>query len=91
MKGECKMTKEEALEKIIDGLDNLEEFDEALDVLRGDSDNVWESRYIELKEKYKKRFKESLNKTGLIEKEDTNVDEDTIVTWTDIDFTGENE
>ena len=58
------MTREEALAMIIDALDNVEEFDEALSVLRTDNGSeeatTWKAKYNELSEKYKARFKEEI-------------------------------
>ena len=58
------MTREEALSKIIDALDNIEEFDEALSVLRTDTGSedasTWKTKYNELAEKYKARFKDEI-------------------------------
>ena len=58
------MTREEALSMIIDTLDNVEEFDEALAVLRTDTGTeeatTWKAKYNDLSEKYKARFKEEI-------------------------------
>lgn len=58
------MTREEALSMIIDALDNVEEFDEALSVLRTDTGTeeatTWKAKYNELSEKYKARFKDEI-------------------------------
>lgn len=58
------MTREEALTKIIDALDNVEEFDEALNILRTDvgaeEATTWKAKYNELSEKYKARFKDEI-------------------------------
>ena len=58
------MTREEALSMIIDALDDVEEFDEALSVLRTDNGSeeatTWKAKYNELSEKYKARFKEEI-------------------------------
>lgn len=58
------MTREEALSMIIDALDNVEEFDEALAVLRTDTGTeeatTWKAKYNDLSEKYKTRFKEEI-------------------------------
>lgn len=55
------MTREEALSMIIDALDNVEQFDEALNVLRTDAGaeeaTTWKAKYNDLSEKYKARFK----------------------------------
>ena len=58
------MTREEALTMIIDALDNVEEFDEALSVLRTDTGSeeatTWKAKYNDLSEKYKARFKDEI-------------------------------
>lgn len=58
------VTREEALSMIIDALDNVEEFDDALSVLRTDTGSeeaaTWKAKYNELSEKYKARFKEEI-------------------------------
>ena len=58
------MTREEALAMIVDALDDVENFDEALNVLRsetGDGDAAtWKQKYEDLSEKYKKRFKDEV-------------------------------
>lgn len=55
------MTREEALSMIIDALDDVEQFDEALNVLRTDTGaeeaTSWKAKYNDLSEKYKARFK----------------------------------
>ena len=55
------MTREEALSMIIDALDDVEQFDEALNVLRTDAGaeeaTTWKAKYNDLSEKYKARFK----------------------------------
>lgn len=55
------MTREEALTMIIDALDDVEQFDEALNVLRTDAGaeeaTSWKAKYNDLSEKYKARFK----------------------------------
>lgn len=55
------MTREEALSMIIDALDDVEQFDEALNVLRTDTGaeeaTRWKAKYNDLSEKYKARFK----------------------------------
>lgn len=55
------MTREEALSMIIDALDDVEQFDEALNVLRTDPGTEeatsWKAKYNDLSEKYKARFK----------------------------------
>lgn len=55
------MTREEALSMIIDALDDVEQFDEALNVLRTETGaedaTTWKAKYNDLSEKYKARFK----------------------------------
>lgn len=58
------MTREEALSMIIDALDDVEQFDEALNVLRTDTGaeeaTLWKAKYNDLSEKYKARFKSEI-------------------------------
>lgn len=58
------MTREEALAMIIDALDDVEQFDEALNVLRTDTGaeeaTTWKAKYNDLSEKYKARFKSEI-------------------------------
>lgn len=58
------MTREEALSMIIDALDDVEQFDEALNVLRTDTGaeeaTTWKAKYNDLSEKYKARFKSEI-------------------------------
>ena len=58
------MTREEALAMIIDALDDVEQFDEALNVLRTDPGaeeaTSWKAKYNDLSEKYKARFKSEI-------------------------------
>lgn len=58
------MTREEALAMIIDALDDVEQFDEALNVLRTDTGaeeaTTWKAKYNDLSEKYKVRFKSEI-------------------------------
>lgn len=56
------MTREEALTQIIDALENVEEFDEALTTLRTptEDETTWKAKYNDLAEKYKTRFKEEI-------------------------------
>lgn len=56
------MTREEALTMIIDALDDVEQFDEALTVLRAPTgdETTWKAKYDDLAEKYKTRFKDEI-------------------------------
>lgn len=58
------LTREEALSMIIDALDDVEQFDEALNVLRTDTGaeeaTTWKAKYNDLSEKYKTRFKSEI-------------------------------
>lgn len=92
------MTREEALSMIIDALDDVENFDEALNVLRtetGDEDaTTWKQKYEDLSEKYKKRFKDEImnqasNAFEKPEEEETVPEEKTRLE--DLDFSGETE
>lgn len=95
------MTLEEALAKIVEGLDNIEDYEEEIDFIRGlESTKIEETeeyknldtKYNELKEKYKKRFIESLTKPldndDGKEENDDDVEE---VKIEDLDLTGIND
>lgn len=92
------MTREEALSMIIDALDNVEQFDEALNVLRTDAGaeeaTTWKAKYNALSEKYKARFKADIMEqpTQALEKptEEPIVPEAT-PTLDSLDFSGETE
>lgn len=92
------MTREEALEMIIDALDDIEQFDEALNVLRTDAGaeeaTTWKAKYNELAEKYKARFKaEVMNQSGqAFEKpEEKQVVPEKVTRLEELDFSGETE
>lgn len=89
------MTREEALTMIIDALDNVEEFDEALTVLRTPSDDetTWKQKYDDLAEKYKTRFKEEImtQNSGALEKPKEPVTPEPVPKLEELDFSGETE
>lgn len=92
------MTREEALSMIIDALDNVEEFDEALAVLRTDPGSEeatkWKAKYNELSEKYKARFKgEIMNQPAqAIEKpEEEPIVPESVLSLDSLDFSAETE
>lgn len=92
------MTREEALSMIIDALDNVEEFDEALNVLRTDAGaeeaTTWKAKYNDLAEKYKARFKdEIMSQPGEAFKkpEEITVVPEKVAKLEDLDFSGETE
>lgn len=92
------MTREEALTMIIDALDDVENFDEALNVLRtetGDEDaTTWKQKYADLSEKYKKRFKDEVmnQASNAFDKpEEEEIVPETKTTLEDLDFSGESE
>lgn len=92
------ITREEALSMIIDALDNVEEFDEALNVLRTDTGSeeatTWKAKYNDLSEKYKARFKDEImnQPSGALEKpEEKPVVPETVPTLESLDFSGETE
>lgn len=92
------MTREEALSMIIDALDDVEQFDEALNVLRTDAGaeeaTSWKAKYNDLSEKYKARFKAEIMEqpTQALEKptEEPIVPE-TTPTLDSLDFSAETE
>ena len=100
------MTIEEALTKIADGLDDIQNYSEEFDLLRGietsnptDTEEYknLEKEYDELKKKYKERFIESLTKAKITDKTDeTNEnddenDETNEIEISELDLTGEND
>lgn len=92
------MTREEALAMIIDALDDVEQFDEALNVLRTDAGaeeaTTWKAKYNDLAEKYKARFKdEVMSQPGEAFKkpEEITVVPEKVARLEDLDFSGETE
>lgn len=93
------MTFEDAVSKVIDLIpdERIAEFDEVVETLKSgnaSSSNAddWESKYRELSEVYKKRFKESLNtevKTDV--SEDESEEEPETVDVGSLDFSAETE
>lgn len=92
------MTREEALAMIIDALDDVEQFDEPLNVLRTDAGaeeaTTWKAKYNDLAEKYKTRFKDDvMNQSGQAFKkpEERPVVPEKVTKLEDLDFSGETE
>lgn len=90
------MTREEALSMIVDALDNVEEFDEALTVLRTPSDDetTWKQKYVDLAEKYKTRFKEEImnqNSNALENPIEKPITPEPVTRLEDLDFAAETE
>lgn len=90
------MTREEALAMIVDALNNVEEFDEALTVLRTptEDETTWKSKYDDLAEKYKTRFKEEImaQNGGVLEKPvEEPVTPEPVTKLEDLDFSAETE
>lgn len=92
------MTREEALAMIIDALDDVEQFDEALNVLRTDAGaeeaTTWKAKYNDLSEKYKARFKdEVMSQPGEAFKkpEEITVVPEKVARLEELDFSGETE
>lgn len=91
------MTREEALSMIIDALDDVEKFDEALNVLRtetGEEEATWKAKYNELSEKYKARFKDEImsQPSAALEKpEEKPIVPANVPTLDSLDFSGETE
>lgn len=95
------MTLEEVLTRFAEGLENVEDYDEDFDFLRGmNNTNVLESeeyknldnKYKELKDKYKKKFIDSLTKpVGETEEEEEEKEEKTEIKIEDLDLTGIND
>ena len=90
------MTREEALAMIVDALDDVEEFDEALTVLRTptEDETTWKAKYNDLAEKYKTRFKEEImtQNSGPLEKPiEKPITPEPVPKLDDLDFSGETE
>lgn len=95
------MTLEEVLTRFAEGLENVEEYEEEFDFIRGmNIGNVEDSeeykkldkKYKELKEKYKKKFIDSLTKPVVdIEEEEKEEDEKEEIKIEDLDLTGIND
>lgn len=90
------MTREEALAMIVDALNDVEEFDEALTVLRTptEDETTWKAKYNDLAEKYKTRFKEEImtQNSGALEKPiEKTITPEPVPKLDDLDFSGETE
>lgn len=90
------MTREEALSMIVDALNDVEEFDEALTVLRTptEDETTWKAKYNDLAEKYKTRFKEEImtQNSGALEKPtEKPITPEPVPKLDDLDFSGETE
>lgn len=90
------MTREEALAMIVDALNDVEEFDEALTVLRTptEDETTWKAKYNDLAEKYKTRFKEEImtQNSGALEKTiEKPITPEPVPKLDDLDFSGETE
>lgn len=94
------MTLEEVLTRFAEGLENVEDYDEDFEFLRGMNNNVAESeeyknldnKYKELKDKYKKKFIESLTKPLEDSKQDEEEEEvNEEIKIEDLDLTGIND
>lgn len=90
------MTIEEALTMIVDALDDVEQFDEALTVLRTPTEDktTWKAKYDDLAEKYKTRFKEEImtQNGGALEKPvEKTITPEPVTRLEDLDFSAETE
>lgn len=95
------MTLEEVLTRFAEGLENVEDYEDEFDFIRGmSSGNVEDSeeyknldkKYKELKEKYKNKFIDSLTKpVGKVEEEDEEENEEEEIKIEDLDLTGIND
>lgn len=95
------MTLEEVLTRFAEGLENVEDYDEDFEFLRGmnnasvvDSEEYknLDNKYKELKDKYKKKFIDSLTKpVGETEEEEEEKEEKTEIKIEDLDLTGIND
>lgn len=90
------MTREDALSQIIDALSDVENFDEALTVLRTPSEDetTWKAKYDDLAEKYKKRFKDEImnqNSEALEKPKEEPLTPEPVAKLEDLDFSAETE
>lgn len=90
------MTIEEALTMIVDALDDVEQFDEALAVLRKPTEDeiTWKAKYDDLAEKYKTRFKGEImtQNAGALEKPvEEQITPEPVTRLEDLDFSAETE
>ena len=90
------MTREEALTMVVDALDDVEDFDEALTVLRTptEDETTWKAKYNDLAEKYKTRFKEEImtQNSGALEKPiEEPITPEPVTKLEDLDFSAETE
>lgn len=94
------MTLEEVLTRFAEGLENVEDYDEDFEFIRGMNNNAVESeeyknlenKYKELKDKYKKKFIDSLTKPLEDSKQDEEDEEDeTEIKIEDLNLTGIND
>lgn len=95
------MNLKEVLARLAEAIDNVDEYSEEFDFLHGienvnptDSEEYknLEKDYKELKEKYKKRFIESLTKSDDSEDKDESEDEaEETINIEDLDLSGEND
>lgn len=95
------MTLEEVLTRFAEGLENVEDYDKDFEFLRGmnntdikDSEEYknLDKKYNELKEKYKKKFIDSLTKpVGVVEEDEEEKEEETEIKIEDLDLTGIND
>lgn len=89
------MTREEALTMVIDALPDVENFEDAIDVLRASEDGDWKTKYGELQEKYRKRFKDEIMtqppraEEPEYKSKSNELDEGKPPKFDDIDFSGE--
>lgn len=90
------MTREEALTQIIDALSDVEDFDEALTVLKTptEDETTWKAKYDDLAEKYKTRFKEEImtQNSGTLKKPiEEPITPEPVTRLEDLDFSAETE
>lgn len=90
------MTREEALSQIIDALNDVEQYDEALTVLRTpmEDETTWKAKYDDLAEKYKTRFKEEImtqNSDAFKKPIEEPITPEPVTKLEDLDFSAETE
>lgn len=93
------MTYDEALNGVIEGITNLEDYDEHLSVLRSaaetmaraEADENWEEKYNKLSELYRKRFSERAGGDEAPPKDEEPEEKEIKFDDIDLDFDGRTE
>lgn len=90
---------EEALNELIDAVEDVEEHGNAIEILQdyvsersGETDSEWKDKYTKLETEYKKRFKERMKESATNADSEEKKDEtEEKITVEDLDFDGKTE